>query len=165
MELAYLSLGSNLGNRAGNLRQAIECLDAVGEVVRVSSFYETEPVEVIDQPSFLNCVVALNTEANAEELMAALMAIERKMGRVRSLSKGPRLIDIDILLFGSQIHKSAGLTLPHPAMHLRRFVLAPMAEIAPDVLHPVLRRSMAQLLESLPVEGQAVRIVQHPNSG
>ncbi len=165
MEVAYLSLGSNLGNRAGNLRQAIECLGDVGEVIRVSSLYETEPVEVTEQPSFLNCAVAMNTEADPEELMADLLAIERKMGRIRSFSKGPRLIDIDILLFGSEIHKSAGLTLPHPAMHLRRFVLAPMAEIAPNVVHPVLRRSMEQLLQSLPVEGQAVRMVQDPGSG
>jgi 2-amino-4-hydroxy-6-hydroxymethyldihydropteridine diphosphokinase len=160
MEMAYLSLGSNLGNRAENLRRAIEHLRGIGEVAAVSSFYETEPVDVQAQPDFLNCAVALRIEVSAQQLLAALLAIEARMGRVRTPKKGARSIDLDILLFGEQIHKGAGLTVPHPAMQQRRFALAPMAEIAPLVLHPVLRRSMEDLLASLPPMGQAVRILR-----
>jgi 2-amino-4-hydroxy-6-hydroxymethyldihydropteridine diphosphokinase len=146
--------------RAENLRCAIEHLRAIGEVAAVSSFYETEPVDAQEQPDFLNCAVALRVEISAQQLMAGLLAIEARMGRIRTVMKGPRSIDLDILLFGEQVHMGAGLTIPHPAMQRRRFVLAPMAEIAPQVLHPVLGRSMGQLLASLPPEGQAVHMMR-----
>jgi 2-amino-4-hydroxy-6-hydroxymethyldihydropteridine diphosphokinase len=156
-ELAYLSLGSNTGARREHLREAIRRLETVGKTVAVSSFYETEPVEYTDQPWFLNCAVGLETDAPPTELMASLLRIERDMGRERTQTrKGPRLIDIDILLLGNSIINSEELTLPHPAMQQRRFVLEPLAEIAPDALHPVFQRTVRQLRDSLPV-GQVVR--------
>ena len=154
--LAYLSLGSNIGDRDGHLRDAIARLAAEGRVVAVSSFYETEPVEVTDQAWFLNCAVALETTDTPEELMAALLKIEREMGRQRVQRKGPRTIDLDILLFGDAVIDSPELTIPHPAMHQRRFVLAPLAEIAPEARHPVLKKTIRELLDALPA-GQEVR--------
>ena len=155
-EFVYLSLGSNVGDRAGNLNLAIGRLRALGEVVEVSSFYETEPVEFTAQPWFLNCVVKLDTEKTPEELLAGLLAIEQQMGRRRGRQKGPRIIDLDILLFGNSIVKAQGLTIPHPAIHERRFVLEPLVEIAAEVRHPVLKRTIRELLDALPL-GQTVR--------
>ena len=162
MSLTYLSLGSNLGDRAGNLRRAISLLRGLGDVERVSSAFETEPVEVIGQAWFLNCAVALETTASPERLLAGLLAIEREMGRVRSGFKGPRVIDLDILLFENEVCDSPDLNIPHPAMQERRFVLTPMAEIAPDAVHPLFQRSMRELLEALPPQGQIVRKVMGP---
>lgn len=154
--LAYLSLGSNVGDRAGCLREAIGELAGLGHVSAVSSFYETEPVEFTDQAWFLNCAVALETTRPPEQLMTTLLSIERAMGRQREQDKGPRNIDIDILLYGDVVIDSLMLTIPHPAMAQRRFVLEPMAEIAPEVVHPVLKKTIRQLLEELP-PGQTVR--------
>jgi len=154
--ITYLSLGSNLGDRAGNLRAAIEKLSGFGKIVAVSSFYETEPVELTNQPWFVNCAVALETEQVPEAFLGELLALEQSMGRRRTQKKGPRTIDIDILLFGDAIIETAGLSIPHPAMHQRRFVLVPMAEIAPEQRHPILKRSMRELLDALP-PGAAVR--------
>jgi 2-amino-4-hydroxy-6-hydroxymethyldihydropteridine diphosphokinase len=154
--LVYLSLGSNVGDREAQLRDAQTRLAAVGRIVAVSSFYETEPVEFTQQPWFLNCTLALETSQTPPQLMAAILGIEEEMGRRRLQKKGPRAIDIDILLFGHTIVDSKELTIPHPAMRQRRFVLEPLAEIAPEVLHPVLKKTIRELRDALP-PGQAVR--------
>jgi 2-amino-4-hydroxy-6-hydroxymethyldihydropteridine diphosphokinase len=154
--IIYLSLGSNLGDRAGNLRVAIERLSRFGKIVAVSSFYETEPIEVTNQPWFVNCAVVLETEQMPEALLRELLALEQSMGRRRTQKKGPRTIDIDILLFGDATIETADLSIPHPAMHQRRFVLEPLAEIAPEQRHPILKRSVRELLDALP-QGAAVR--------
>ncbi len=138
-EPVYLSLGSNVGDRAGNLNTAVDRLRALGEVAAVSSFYETEPVEFTAQPWFLNCAVQLNTDKTPRQLLTGILEIEQQLGRQRGREKGPRIIDLDLLLFGNSIVDDCGLTIPHPAMHQRRFVLEPLAEIAPDVLHPLFK--------------------------
>src|SRR5580658_3467608 len=141
---AYLSLGSNIGDREANLRAAIEKLKELGEVV-VSSFYETEPLDFTAQPWFLNCAVAIRTELMPQLFLAKVQAIEQQMGRRRIQPKGPRNIDIDILLFGDSVVSTPELQIPHPAMHERRFVLEPLAEIAPEVRHPVLKKTVRDL--------------------
>jgi 2-amino-4-hydroxy-6-hydroxymethyldihydropteridine diphosphokinase len=155
-KIAYLSLGSNVGNREAQLRAAQVRLSAITRVVALSSFYETEPVEYVQQPWFLNCAVAIETNETPEQLISALLRIEQEMGRQRAQKKGPRSIDIDILLLADRIMESKDLTIPHPAMHLRRFVLEPLAEIAPEALHPVFKKTIRELLDELPT-GQAVR--------
>ena len=159
--LAYLSLGSNIGDREKNLRDAIARLKAGGRVTSVSSFYETEPVDFTDQAWFLNCALALETTESAQQLMKRILQTEGEMGRQRLQKKGPRIIDIDILLFSDQIIDSPELTVPHPAMHRRRFVLEPLAEIAPEARHPVLRKTVREMLDALPA-GQSVRKQQKP---
>jgi 2-amino-4-hydroxy-6-hydroxymethyldihydropteridine diphosphokinase len=157
--LVYLSLGSNIGDRESHLRDAISRLENQGRIQSIASFYETEPVEFTDQARFLNCAVALETEEAPEQLMESVLHIEQEMGRERQQNKGPRTIDIDILLFSDTIIDSPKLTIPHPAMHARRFVLQPLAEIAPEVRHPVLKKTIRELLGALPA-GQAVEKVQ-----
>ncbi len=161
--VAYLSLGSNLGDRVASLREAIGRLQSAGEVSRVSSFYETEPVEVTDQPWFVNCAVELRTTLTPVVLMRRLLEIERGMGRERIEPKGPRNIDIDLLLYDDETVNTAELTVPHPALHERRFVLAPLAEIAPEAMHPILRKTAFQLLKTL-VSHDAVRLLREENS-
>jgi 2-amino-4-hydroxy-6-hydroxymethyldihydropteridine diphosphokinase len=155
---AYLSLGSNLGDREANLREAIARLGELGFVSRVSALYETEPVEVAGhQPWFLNCAVAVESELTPLELLERMLAIEQAMGRKRTEPKGPRTIDMDIIFFGAEVLDSKELSLPHPAMQHRRFVLAPLAEIAPEAMHPILQRTVRELLNSLPADSGAVR--------
>lgn len=154
--LVYLSLGSNVGDREQNLRKAIRRLKSAGRVISVSSFYETEPVEFTEQAWFVNCAVTLETTKDPEQLMTELLGIEQAMGRQRTREKGPRTIDIDILLFGEMILDVPGLTIPHPAMPERRFVLEPLAEIAAEVRHPGSQRSVRELRDALP-GGQVVR--------
>ena len=155
-KIVYLSLGSNLGDRTANLRIALEKLADCGTVAAVSSFYETEPVELTAQPWFLNCAAKLDTEKMPRQLIAGILAIEQSMGRQRRQKNGPRTIDIDILLFGTSVIDIPSLTVPHPKLHERRFVLEPLVEIAPEIRHPVFKRTMRQLRDALP-QGQTVR--------
>lgn len=167
-DIAYLSLGSNLGDRQKQLRDAIQSLGGLGRLVAVSSIYETQPVEVTDQPWFLNCAVALETSRSPQQLLSGALAIERDMGRERTRQKGARKIDIDVLLYGEQmIHShshSPQLIVPHPAMHQRRFVLEPLAEIAPEVRHPVLKKTIKELLAGLH-DSAVVRRLGPPGEG
>lgn len=154
----YLSLGSNVGDRLATIQAAITQIANSGRVTAVSSVYETEPVDFAAQPWFLNCVVKLETEKMPSQLLPLMLKIERQHGRNRSTEhgKGPRTLDIDILLFGNSVIKTKDLTVPHPAMHQRRFVLEPLAEISPGVRHPILKNTIKELLQALPA-GQAVR--------
>jgi 2-amino-4-hydroxy-6-hydroxymethyldihydropteridine diphosphokinase len=159
VKLVYLSLGSNIGDREHMLQSALDQLRAPDLTVkRVSSVYETEPVDFKEQRAFLNLVAEAETELFPMMLLARIQKVELRLGRRRTgPPKGPRTIDIDILLYGaSQVH-SGRLEIPHPRMHERRFVLAPMVELAPDLRHPELHRSMRDLLAGL--EGQKVRKV------
>lgn len=154
----YLSLGSNLGDRAGNLREAVARLRNLGSIIAESSLYETEPVEVQEtQPWYLNCAVAMQTELLPQDFLQKVLSVEQQMGRRRTGAKAARNIDIDVIFFGDAVIETAELTLPHPAMHQRRFVLEPLAEIAPHITHPVLHRTAMELRDALPAASGNVR--------
>ena len=156
---AYVGLGSNLGDRAGNLLLAVRgMLDAGLRVTRLSSVYETEPVDVRDQPSFLNMVAELRAQIfSPEQMLARLLRIEYALGRRRERLRGPRTIDLDLLLYGNEQSATDFLQLPHPRLHLRRFVLTPLAELAPTLLHPTLHQTISQLLAQTPDESEVKR--------
>jgi 2-amino-4-hydroxy-6-hydroxymethyldihydropteridine diphosphokinase len=159
MKDIYLSLGSNIGDRAQNISSAILALPLHGaHVAKQSALYETEPVEMQAQDWFLNCVAEIETNLQLQELMDVLLKIERAMGRERLVPKGPRIIDMDILLFGSTVVREPQLEVPHPRMASRRFVLVPFAEIASEVVHPVLKKTILQLLQGTPDRSEVRRV-------
>jgi 2-amino-4-hydroxy-6-hydroxymethyldihydropteridine diphosphokinase len=149
--VAYVALGSNLGDRQQTLRSAIAALRQLGSVDMVSSFYETAPVGLVEQPDFLNAVVALRIALPPQELMTALLRIEQQHGRDRNVSvpKGPRTLDLDLLSYGDAVMETPTLTLPHPSLAERKFVLTPLAEIAPQWRHPVSGKTAADLFSEL----------------
>ena len=149
--IAYIGLGSNLGDRAGNLLMAVRGLMEASFVVhKLSGIYETEPVGIDTDKKFLNMVAEIHvTNVTPSQMMARLLRIEYLLGRTDKSLKKPRTIDLDILLFGDMVIDTAFLTLPHPRMHLRRFVLKPLAKIAPNFIHPILKQEIADLLENL----------------
>jgi 2-amino-4-hydroxy-6-hydroxymethyldihydropteridine diphosphokinase len=158
LKIAYIALGSNVGDRAENLRVAKEQAEAPDlRVLRASSIYETAPRDVEDQPWFLNQVLECETDLFPRQLLARLQKIERDMGRKRRMAKGPREIDLDILLYGDAVVKAPELEIPHPRMAERRFVLEPLAELAPEKRHPGTRRTMREMLGK--VTGQVVKKV------
>jgi len=153
MAVVFLALGSNLGNRLENLQHAVNRLAPFVQISHVSSIYETEPWGITEQPRFLNMVVEGETALAPEELLGALKTRERELGRTETVRYGPRLIDIDILFYDDLIYKSDALEIPHPRLAERRFVLVPLADIAPDLLHPSLRLTVRELLAQLPDTG------------
>jgi 2-amino-4-hydroxy-6-hydroxymethyldihydropteridine diphosphokinase len=164
---AYIALGANLGDRERTLRSAIAALRQLGTVEAISSFYETAPVGLVEQPDFLNAVVALRTQLPPQELMTALLHIEQQHGRDRSVSvpKGPRTLDLDLLSYGDLVMETPSLTVPHPALAERRFVLIPLAEIAPQWRHPVCGKTAAELLAGLSHDdGESVQTVRKMES-
>ena len=153
MATAYIGLGSNLGDRMTTLRMAIQRLETLGRITGVSSLYETEPVGYLEQPSFLNAVVALDTAQAPADLLGALLGIERDLGRMRSFPNAPRTLDLDLLVVDNEVLDTPELTLPHPRLHERAFVLVPLAEIAPELVHPGSGKTMQELLDMLPDRG------------
>lgn len=148
--IAYIALGANLGNREATMRRALEMLDHTDgvSVIRISSFIENPAVGgPSDSPAFLNGVAQIETALPAERLLDRLLEIEQELGRVRRAKWEPRAIDLDVILYGSEVINTARLSIPHPLMHERRFVLEPFAEIAPDAIHPVLKLSVSELFK------------------
>jgi 2-amino-4-hydroxy-6-hydroxymethyldihydropteridine diphosphokinase len=143
--LAYLGLGTNLGDRMMNLRQALEQLEPLAHVVKVSKVYETPPWGYLDQPAFLNQVAEIETQLSPQALFELTKGIEGQMGRVKSILNGPRLIDLDILFYDDLIVDLPGLKIPHPRMEGRGFVLLPLAELAPGFIHPQLNKSILEM--------------------
>jgi 2-amino-4-hydroxy-6-hydroxymethyldihydropteridine diphosphokinase len=155
---AYIGIGSNLGDKLNNCDKAIDLINGISGcgVTGRSDFFRTEPVGVEAQDWYVNGVISLKTDLSVKELLNNLLAIESGMGRKREKKWGPRIIDLDILLFGEEVIEEKDLRVPHPHMHLRRFVLVPMVQLAPDLIHPVLGTTMAELLNNSSLQGQAV---------
>jgi 2-amino-4-hydroxy-6-hydroxymethyldihydropteridine diphosphokinase len=154
----YLSLGSNRGDRLANLNRAMEELNSAGiRIQRASSYYKTEPVDFISQAWFLNCVVEATTDLMPRLLLKAVKSVERAMGRRPGVSKGPRPIDIDILLYENVVVRTAELTIPHERMNARRFVLIPLRELAPAVRHPISKKTAAEMMTDAPDTSMVIK--------
>ena len=157
--IVYLALGSNLGDRQAYLRAAVAGLQTRAiDIVRCAGLYSTEPREVLDQPWFLNTAVEAKTVLSPDELLTACLAVEKQNNRTREQLKGPRTLDIDVLFYGGEIVRKPGLTIPHPGLSGRRFVLEPLAEIAADFVDPVSRRTIRQLLDACPDRATVTRV-------
>lgn len=157
--IAYISIGSNLGQKDENCRSGIAALIRSGRarLVDQSPLYQTEPVDYLDQDWFVNCVIKIETDLDPLNLLSILKSVEQSAGRVKDTIRfGPRILDMDIILFDDLVMRAPTLTVPHPRMHKRRFVLKPMCDIDPDVLHPVLKRTMDSLLRDLDEKGQRI---------
>jgi 2-amino-4-hydroxy-6-hydroxymethyldihydropteridine diphosphokinase len=160
--IAYIGIGSNVGDRESNCRKAIELLAEAGKVVHVSSLYRTEPVGYHEQEDFINAVAAVETDLTPADLLRLCHAIEDRLGRKRGLRWGPRTADLDILLYGNQVVNQPGLAIPHPRMAVRKFVLTPLVEIAPDAINPQLQRTATQLLDELNDRHIVMKCIQGP---
>lgn len=163
MKTVYIGIGSNLGDPYENCIKAVEAIreHPFCEMEALSPFYRTEPVGVEGQNWFINAVLSINTSLSSTELIEMLLEIEKEMGRTRSgIMWESRIIDLDVLLIGNEIINDKNLTVPHPRMHTRRFVMAPMADIAPELIHPIQGKSMADILNEIPLVEQAVRLME-----
>ena len=158
MKTVYIGIGSNMGDPRGNCLDAIERIGRIENcrIISVSALYLTKPVGDRGQEWYTNCVVSISTGLPAHDLLKRLLGIEAEMGRVRTVRWGPRIIDLDILLYGQDMINDEELKVPHPMMHLRRFVMAPMSDIGKDLIHPVLGKTMIELLRELPDNGQEI---------
>jgi 2-amino-4-hydroxy-6-hydroxymethyldihydropteridine diphosphokinase len=159
----YLGLGSNLEDRVGNLKEAIRL---IGErdvsILKRSSLYKTEPLDFTDQPYFYNCVLKTKSTLSPLELLEEIQAIEKKLGRQKLRDNGPRIIDIDILFAGDRVIRTESLTVPHPCLHMRNFVLRPLLEIAPSLLHPVLRKTIRRICREGEGKGEFLLLELYP---
>ena len=151
MVAVYLGLGSNLGDREDNLRRAVSLLSRRASLIALSSVYETKPWGYASQPAFLNVACLLETSLSPQDLLELAQSVERDLGRVPSFRYGPRVIDVDILLYGDEVIETPLLQVPHPRLWQRGFALTPLAEIAPGLAHPILGASIAELLEGVAV--------------
>lgn len=158
MPIAFIAIGSNLGNRIENCDKALREISDFAEISAVSSIYETEPVGKEDQPDFINCAAKIETDLSASQLLLSLQSVESKFGRERVRRWGPRTVDLDIIFYDDLAIETEELVIPHPAAHLRRFVLEPVCEIAPDFVHPVLKVSVSTLLSNLQSDKTVTKI-------
>ncbi len=158
MPVAFIGLGSNLGDRIGSIQKAIGEISKLGDISALSSLYETEPVGVEDQPDFINCVIKLEANLSPYDLLVSLQSVEKKLGRERREKWEPRTIDLDIIFYNNLVIETPSLIIPHPRAHLRRFVLEPLCEIAPDFIHPTLNITVSKILEGLVDSKRVVKV-------
>ena len=149
MSVVYLSLGSNMGDKEDYIRKALKLIEDVDEIRKVSPLYQTEPMGFKDQSFFLNCVIEVQTNSNPEQLLLFLKSIEQKLGRINTVKNGPRIIDIDILFFDDFCIENDELIIPHPRLHERLFVLIPLMDVNPDVIHPLLKKTVRELYDAI----------------